>query len=52
MLRPTEPFRELTDDDLDRVHGGDRGYRASDPLDREGDALSDADAHGAERVAA
>ena len=52
MRRPAEPFRELTDEDLDRVHGGDRGYRASDALDREGDSLADPDAHRAERIAA
>jgi len=48
---PILPFLELSDDELDRVHGGDRGYRPLDALDREGDPLPDADAHGAERVA-
>jgi hypothetical protein len=52
MLRPTAPFRELDDEDLDQVHGGDRMYLSSDALDREGDALAHADAHGAKRIAA
>ena len=50
--KPVNPFPELSEEELDRVHGGDRGFLASDALEDEGDALPDTDAHRAKRVAA
>ena len=58
MATKSTHFPELSDEELDRVHGGDRGFVArevsgadSDALDGEGDALPDADAHRAKRIA-
>jgi hypothetical protein len=48
---PLVSLPELSEDELARVHGGDRGFFASGALDDERDALADSDAHGAERVA-
>ena len=47
------PFRELSPEELDRVTGGEWGFRrVSDPLDRQRDPLAHADAHGGEGIAA
>jgi hypothetical protein len=43
-----DPLPELSTDDLEQVYGGDRSFVPSRALDDERDALSDADAHGAE----
>jgi hypothetical protein len=47
-----KPLAELSADEMDRVRGGDRGFVPLYAFDDEGDALADADAHGAERIAA